>query len=352
MRAASTGEYPEISADKSYEAVLLVSFGGPEGTDDVIPFLENVTAARGIPAERLAAVAEQYYHVGGVSPLNEQCRQLRAALAAHLSSAGFELPVYWGNRNWTPLIADTLAEIAADGHRSVLAVMTSPYSSYSGCRQYLEDIAEARSKLGSEAPIVDKVRAYYDHPGFVEPFIESAAEARNRLPVLERAQAILVATAHSIPESMAQACDYEQQLQEVAQLVASGAGFDSWALAWQSRSGSPETPWLEPDVNEFLASLAADTKAVVLAPIGFVTDHMEVIWDLDVIAAKTAAKLGISISRAVTPGSGPDERFVAMWAELIQERLAPRTPRRGMGSLGARPDVCPPGCCPKTSQSH
>ena len=310
-----------------------------------MPFLENVTAGRGVPFERLAAVAEQYRHFNGVSPINEQCRRLRAALEARIDSAGYDLPVYWGNRNWKPLLRDVVAEIAADGHRRVLAVTTSPYSSYSSCRQYLEDIADARASAGPDAPTVDKVRAYYDHPGFVEPFVESVLEARSRLPTPEQSDAVLLATAHSIPEVMAQACDYERQMREAARLVAAGAGFTDWELVWQSRSGSPETSWLEPDVNERLRSLAGRTKAVVLAPVGFVTDHMEVMWDLDVVAASTAEQFGMSLTRAVTPGTEPDDRFVAMCVELLRERIEPGTSRRSMGDLGVRPDVCPADCC-------
>ena len=341
-----------------YDAVLLVSFGGPEGPDDVMPFLANVTAGREIPPERLAAVARQYRHAGGVSPINEQCRRLRGALAERLGAAGHDLPVYWGNRNWTPYLADTVAEMAAAGHRRVLAVTTSAYSSHSGCRQYLDDIAAARAAAGPEAPVIDKLGAYHDRPGFVESFADAVVEARRRLPAAVRSGARLVATAHSIPTAMARGCDYERQLRATAQLVADAAGFEDWHLAWQSRSGPPSVPWLEPDVNDLLAVLAGPNggasdrggepvRAVVLAPIGFVTDHTEVVWDLDVTAAATADRLGISMTRAVTPGTGPDERFTAMWQELIEERLHGPSVRRSVGDLGASPDVCPPGCCPR-----
>ena len=331
----------------AYDSVLIVSFGGPEGPDDVEPFLANVTAGRKIPAERLAAVARQYQHFGGVSPINEQCRRLVAALDAKLSGAGLGLPVYWGNRNWTPYLADTVAEMAAAGRRRALAVVTSAYSSYSGCRQYLEDIAAARAAAGEAAPVIDKVRAYYDHPGFVAPFVDAVSAARRNLPAGLRADAWLVFTAHSIPESMAAGCAYEQQLGETARLVAEGAGFDTWTMAWQSRSGPPSIPWLEPDINDCLAELAGrGAEAVVLAPIGFVTDHMEVMWDLDVVAAGTAEELGLRLARAVTPGTRPDERFVAMWQELISERLDPGRPRRSLGRLGVGADGCPADCCP------
>ncbi len=332
--------------ETAYDSVLLVSFGGPEGPGDVEPFLANVTAGREIPAERLEAVARQYHHFGGVSPLNEQCRRLRGALAAGLAASGHDLPVYWGNRNWTPLVADTVAGMAADNKRRALAVVTSAYSSYSGCRQYLDDIAAARASVGERAPVIDKVRAYYDHPGFVAPFADAVADVRTNLPAELRSGARLVFTAHSIPESMAAGCDYERQLSETARLVAAGAGFDGWTMAWQSRSGPASVPWLEPDVNDCLRDLSSrGAAAVVVAPIGFVTDHMEVMWDLDVVAAATAADLGLRLVRAPTPGTRPDDRFVAMWQELIEERLDPATARRSLGRLGAGPDLCPAGCC-------
>jgi len=335
----------------TYDAVVIVSFGGPEGPSEVEPFLANVTAGRNVGAERLAAVARQYQHFGGVSPLNAQCRRLCTALAGRLAAAGHDLPVYWGNRNWVPYLADTVAEMAAVGHRRALAVVTSAYSSYSGCRQYLDDIEAARAGAGEGAPAIDKVRAYYDHPGFVSPFVDAVTAARGSLPEVLRPDAQLVFTAHSIPEAMAAGCDYERQLDETARLVATGAGFDSWTMAWQSRSGPASVPWLEPDVNECLEQLSRDrgVEAVVLAPIGFVTDHMEVMWDLDVVAAGTAAALGVRLARAVTPGTGPDDRFVAMWQELLAERLKPGTARRALGRLGVGPDACPAGCCPLRS---
>ena len=335
----------------TYDAVVIVSFGGPEGPSEVEPFLANVTAGRNVGAERLAAVARQYQHFGGVSPLNAQCRRLCTALAGRLAAAGHDLTVYWGNRNWVPYLADTVAEMAAAGHRRALAVVTSAYSSYSGCRQYLDDIESARAGAGEGAPAIDKVRAYYDHPGFVSPFVDAVTAARGSLPEVLRPDAQLVFTAHSIPEAMAAGCDYERQLDETARLVATGAGFDSWTMAWQSRSGPASVPWLEPDVNECLEQLSRDhgVEAVVLAPIGFVTDHMEVMWDLDVVAAGTAAALGVRLARAVTPGTGPDDRFVAMWQELLAERLEPGTARRALGRLGVGPDACPAGCCPLRS---
>ncbi len=361
-RAGNTGD--------RYDAVLVVSFGGPEKPADIEPFLANVTAGRGVPPDRLAAVAAQYRHVGGASPINEQCRRLRAALAERLAAAGHDLPVYWGNRNWTPYLSDTVAEMAAAGHRRVLAVVTSAYSSYSGCRQYLEDISAARASAdrasadrasagrasaSDQAPVIHKVRAYYDHPGFVEPFADAVRAARRSLPDHLMGAARLVFTAHSIPVSMAAGCAYVAQLEQTAALVAVRAGFDDWSLAWQSRSGPPSVPWLEPDVNDHLTRLSEESSggvgAVVLAPIGFVTDHMEVMWDLDAVAAATAADLGIRLVRAVTPGTGPDERFVAMWHELVEERISPGGPRRALGELGLGPDFCRPECCPAAAVS-
>ena len=336
----------QLEKATAYDAVVIVSFGGPEDPSEVDPFLANVTAGRDIPSERLAAVARQYQHFGGVSPLNAQCRRLRTALARRLAAAGHNLPVYWGNRNWVPYLADAVAEMAEAGHRRALAVVTSAYSSYSGCRQYLDDIEAARAAVGESAPPIDKVRAYYDHPGFVSPFADAVAAARETLPDVLRAGARLVFTAHSIPLAMAAGCDYERQLDETARLVADRAGFGAWTMAWQSRSGPGEVPWLEPDVSECLEQLSHDgAEAVVLAPIGFVTDHMEVMWDLDVVAAGTAHALGMGLVRAVTPGTEPDDRFVDMWRELITERLEPGTTRRSLGRLGAGPDTCPAGCC-------
>ncbi len=336
------------SATGAYDAVVIVSFGGPEGPDDVGPFLENVTAGRGVPRSRLEAVARQYDRVGGVSPLNQQCRRLRRTLAAELRRAGLDLPVYWGNRNWRPYLCDTVAAMTRAGHRRALALVTSAYSSYSGCRQYLEDIEAARTAAGSHAPVIDKARPYYDHPGFIEPFVDAVANARERLPGDARPEARLVFTAHSIPKRMARSCDYERQLRTAAGLIAAASSQSQWDLVWQSRSGPPSVEWLEPDVNDHLRATASERHPVVLVPIGFVTDHMEVVWDLDTVASETAAELGIGLARAVTPGTGPDPRFVAMFRELIEERLAPDSPRRRLGSLAVRPDMCPPGCCPRS----
>ena len=334
---------------EAYDSVVIVSFGGPEGPDEVMPFLENVTAGRGVPRSRLEEVARQYDLTGGVSPLNEQCRRLRRELARELDRAGIGLPVYWGNRNWRPWLPDAVAAMADDGRRRALALVTSAYSSYSGCRQYLEDIEAARAAAGPRAPAIDKIRPDYDHPGLIEGWADAVADASAELEesLGPGPEARLVFTAHSIPAAMARACQYERQLREAAGLVAAASGRSGWDLAWQSRSGSPSAPWLEPDVNDHLRAIAPVHRRVVLAPIGFVTDHMEVLWDLDVAAAAAAASSGIELARAVAPGTAPDPRFVAMWRELIEERLG-GGPRRALGSLGAGPDFCPSGCCPRS----
>ncbi len=331
-----------------YDAFLLVSFGGPEGRDEVIPFLENVTRGRGVPASRLAQVAEHYYAFGGVSPINQQCRDLIAAIEKDFAASGVDLPIYWGNRNWTPYLADTVAAMAADGVRSALAFVTSAYSSFSSCRQYLDDIARARAHLRDGAPRIDKLRHYFNHPGFIEPLADAAAAAIKTLPAALRAEADLVFTAHSIPVAMAAASGprggaYPAQLAEAARLVAERVSARSWRLAYQSRSGPPAQPWLGPDVCDRLGELArSGSSAVVLVPAGFISDHLEVRYDLDVEAAEAAAQLGLALARAATPGT--DHRFAAMVTELVRERRDGLEPR-ALGSFGPAGDGCPPGCC-------
>jgi ferrochelatase len=330
----------------AYDAFLLVSFGGPEGPDDVMPFLRNVTRGRGIPEDRLLAVAEHYRHFGGVSPINGQCRDLITALEKE-----FALPIYWGNRNWAPFLTDTVAQMAADGVEHAIAFVTSPYGSYSSCRQYLDDIERARASVGTGAPIIDKVRHYHDHPGHIEAHADGVRAALATLPAASRATARLVFTAHSIPVSAAATAGpgggnhrYEEQLREAAALVARAAAPDlSWDLAWQSRSGTPQVPWLGPDINDHLAALAADKiTSVVVSPIGFISDHLEVVWDLDNEASATAERLGLAFARAATPGTHP--AFVSMIGELVRERTEGAPVRK----LGAVPcwDSCPADCCP------
>src|SRR6202451_953053 len=291
----------------AYDAFLLVSFGGPEGPGDVMPFLANVTRGRNIPPERLAGVAEHYYAFGGVSPINQQCRDLLAAVRADFAASGLALGLYWGNRNWTPHLADTVRAMAQDGVRRAVAFVTSAYSSYSSCRQYLDDIERARAAVGPSAPVIDKIRRFFNHPGFIEPFAGSAEAALARLPAEVRPGAHLVFTAHSIPVAMANSSGppgmggrYVAELTEAARLIAerTGGGSHPWTLAYQSRSGPPSQPWLEPDVGDHLGDLAkSGTEAVVVIPVGFVTDHMEVRHDLDVEAAQTAGSLGLAVPR-------------------------------------------------------
>jgi ferrochelatase len=330
-----------------YDAVLLVSFGGPERPDDVMPFLENVTRGRGIPRQRLAQVAAHYLARGGVSPINEENRRLLAAIQAQLEAHGPALPVYWGNRNWHPLLAETLAEMAADGIQRAVAFVTSAFSSYSSCRQYREDLAAARLAVGPGAPTVDKIRPFFNHPGFIEPMAASVAAALDRLPPSLRPSAALAFTAHSIPRSMADSSDYQAQLLEACRLVTAGATPGrAWSLVFQSRSGSPAQPWLEPDIGDHLRHLHdGGVEAVVVAPIGFVSDHMEVVHDLDTEAAALASQLGMTMVRAATVGTSP--YFAAMVRELIMERTSPTTTvPRALGTMGPRAGDCAADCCP------
>lgn len=327
-----------------YDAFLLVSFGGPEGMDDVMPFLANVVRGKSVPAERLREVASHYEHFGGRSPLGEQCRALVAALEAELARHGPRLPVYWGNRNWHPLLADTLRRMAEDGVTRALALFTSAYGSYPGCRQYLEDIARARAEVGERAPQVDKLRAFYNHPGFIEPLVERVASAFDEIDEPRRAAARLVFTAHSLPRALAAACEYERELAETAALVAFPLGRARYSLVYQSRSGPPSQPWLEPDIVDHLRALASEgVRDVVVAPIGFLSDHMEVVYDLDLEAKARALELGLRMVRAGTVGTHP--RFVSMIRELVVERIAAEPMRAHLGTRGPSPDECPAGCC-------
>jgi protoporphyrin/coproporphyrin ferrochelatase len=315
-----------------YDALLLVSFGGPEGMDDVIPFLENVLRGRNVPRERMLQVAHHYEMFGGVSPINQQNRNLIAALEKELEQSGPRLPIYWGNRNWPPLLPDTLRKMAADGIRNALAFVTAAYSSYSSCRQYLQNVSDAQAAVGPEAPRVEKLRVFYNHPLFVEANVDHIRGALGQLD--NPASAYLAFTAHSIPESMAANCDYAAQLTQTAKLIAQRLGIDNWQLVYQSRSGSPMQPWLGPDITDHLRALHRDgVSSVVVAPIGFVSDHMEVVYDLDVEAQKVAQELGIKMVRAATAGTHPS--FVKMIRELMLERINDKAP----------PNVCAPDCC-------
>lgn len=332
----------------AYDAVLLVSFGGPERQEDVLPFLENVVRGRRVPRERLLEVAEHYRPFSGKSPLNDQNRFLIKALRAELSERGPDLPVYWGNRNWRPFLPDALRSMARDGVQRALAFVTSAFSSYSGCRQYLENIEEARLAAGPEAPRVDKIRVFFHHPGFVEAMAARVQEALLRFDPDRRASARILFTAHSIPVSMARGCGYSEQLREAAGLVAARVAAREWELVYQSRSGPPAQPWLEPDVCDRLRQLGqAGLKRACLVPIGFLSDHVEVLHDLDTEAAEVALEMGIHLERAGTVGTHP--RFVSCVRDLIAERVEGRAARASLGTLAPRPDACPADCCPRAA---
>lgn len=337
---AALGSYPETF----FDAVLVVAFGGPEGRDDVMPFLENVTRGRNVPRERLEEVAHHYGRFGGFSPINAQNRALIAALRPELDAHGIDLPVYLGNRNWHPLLADTLREMRADGVERALAFFTSGFSSYSSCRQYRENIVDAQAEIGPDAPEVLRTRMFYNHPGFIEANVDHVAAALDRVPEERREGVQLAFTAHSIPLAMARQSRYGAQLAEAARLVAEQVGVADHAVVYQSRSGSPQVPWLEPDVCDHIRALAArGVRGLVVSPIGFVSDHMEILFDLDVEAREAAEQAGVELVRAQTAGTHP--AFVAMIRELIQERLDPSVPRRALGRYGPGHDVCQPGCC-------
>ena len=322
----------------NYDALLVVSFGGPEGMDDVMPFLENVLRGRNVPRERMLSVARHYEMFGGVSPINQQNRNLIAALKDELDSHGPKLPIYWGNRNWHPLLPDTLRQMAAEGVQNALAFVTSAYSSYSSCRQYRQNLADAQAEVGPTAPHIDKLRAFYNHPLFIEANVENIRAAFNQL-----ANPQLVFTAHSIPETMAANCEYADQLQEAGRLIADRLDTDRWRVVYQSRSGSPSQPWLGPDILDCLRELREqDVENVVVAPIGFVSDHMEIVYDLDYEAQNLAKELGLRMIRAATAGTHP--AFIRMIRELVIERVY-NEPPRFVGTRGPVHDVCPADCC-------
>ena len=330
------GDLPETF----FDAILVVAFGGPEGMDDVMPFLENVTRGRNVPRQRLEEVAEHYERFGGVSPINAQNRALIAALGPELDAHGIELPIYLGNRNWHPFLEDTLREMRDDGVTRALAFITSGFSSYSSCRQYRENIVDAQASVGPDAPEVLRTRAFYNHPGFVEA---NAGHVQAALTELGPG-AHVAFTAHSIPLAMVSRSRYQAQLAETARLVAERVGAADHEVVYQSRSGPPHVPWLEPDVCHHIRALAErGVEDVVVSPIGFVSDHMEILFDLDVEAREAAAEAGIGFARAQTAGTHP--AFVAMIRELIQERLDGEFPRRALGRFGPSHDICLAGCC-------
>ncbi|MFJ9647498.1 ferrochelatase [Streptomyces sp. NPDC101206] len=372
LRAAASP--PAQGPADPYDALLLLSFGGPEGPDDVVPFLENVTRGRGIPRERLKEVGQHYFGFGGVSPINAQNRELLDALRKDFAENGLDLPVYWGNRNWAPYLTDVMREMAADGRRRIAVLATSAYASYSGCRQYRENLADALAALEQEGvaelPRVDKLRHYFNHPGFVRPMIDGVLAALESLPQEVRAGAHLAFTTHSIPTAAADASGpagehtadgaggaYVRQHLDVAEVIADAVRAETgaalpWELVYQSRSGAPHIPWLEPDVCDHLEALhGAGARAVVMVPIGFVSDHMEVMYDLDTEAMAKAAELGLPAVRSATVGADP--RFAAAVRELLLERAAAErgepVERCALGLLGPSHDLCPVGCCPARS---
>jgi len=334
------------SATSNYDAILVLSFGGPEKPEDVIPFLENVLRGKPVPRERLLEVAEHYYHFGGVSPINQQCRDLIVALRQELDANEIQLPVYWGNRNWDPFLNETILQMQRDGVQRVLTYVTSGFSCYSGCRQYRENIAAALQQPEAAGMQIDKLRVFYNHPDFIEVLTEQVGKALEQFPLESRHNVHVAFTAHSIPLSMARTSDYEKQLQESCRLVAEKLKISSLQhkLVYQSRSGRPEDPWLEPDILDYLQELkAAGIEDVVISPIGFLSDHMEVMYDLDDEALRFCNEHGIRMVRAGTPGNHP--QFIRMIRKLIQERLQ-GGPRECIGQFQANHDVCPVDCCP------
>lgn len=349
----------------SYDAVLLTSFGGPEGPDEVMPFLERVTAGRGIPRERLEEVSHHYLALGGISPINAQNRALLAAMGTEFKNRGIALPIYWGNRNSDPYFADTLTKLYEAGHRNVLAVVTSAYSSYSGCRQYRENLAKALADVDLVGKLnIDKVRHYFDHPGFITPFAQGLATAIDQAVVanVSPSDVKIFFTTHSIPDSMAdtsgpegmrekhQGGMYVAQHLTTAGLVAEHAKLftkneiPSWQLVYQSRSGPPTVPWLDPDIGDAISDAAAEgIKGVIVIPIGFVSDHVEVVWDLDNEAKEVAQEHKLFFARVATPGIAPE--FVTAIAELVEERVI-AGPKKALSELGPWPDFCSVGCCP------
>lgn len=331
-------------SNTNYDALFVVSFGGPEGPDDVMPFLENVLRGKNVPRERMLEVCEHYSHFGGVSPINQQNRDLITALKNELADHNIDLPIYWGNRNWHPLLPDALRQMKDDGIKHALAFFTSIYSCYSGCRQYRENIAEAQASLGAEAPAVDKLRMPFNHPLYIEASADRVQAAFDKIDQDRRAQTRFVFTAHSIPMSMAEGCKYSTQLTEACRLIMEKVGDYPWELVYQSRSGPPSQPWLEPDVCDYIGDLkkATDVKDLIVMPVGFVSDHMEVLFDLDTEAKEICDELGINMKRAKSVGAHP--KFISMIRELILERTE-GAEKKAIGNMPPNWDACPEDCC-------
>jgi protoporphyrin/coproporphyrin ferrochelatase len=328
----------------TYDALLIVSFGGPERREDVIPFLENVLRGRNVLRERMLEVAEHYYHFNGKSPINHHNRALIAALDRELQAYGPRLPIYWGNRNWHPLLGDTLGRMRADGVGRALAFATSAFGSYSGCRQYLENIGRAREDCAPDGLEIHKLRTFHNHPGFLEAVAGQVRAALEQIPAERRGRSRILFTAHSIPQSMAAVSPYVAQLEESCHLVCQMLGRPDGTLVYQSRSGPPSQPWLEPDIADSVRELHSQgsLEDLVIAPIGFLCDHMEVVYDLDTEIAGLCRQLGVNLFRAGTVGVHP--AFISMIRELILERTE-GAPRRAAGRMGAACDFCAPDCC-------
>ena len=331
---------------EKYDAILVLSFGGPEGPDDVMPFLENVLRGRNVPRERMLEVAKHYQQFGGISPINEQNRQLIAALQTELETHGPHLPIYWGNRNWHPMLSDTMQKMVNDGVKRAICFVTSAFSSYSGCRQYREDIEKAQAKVGPSAPHFDKIRVFFNHPGFIEPMIEKVEAAMQQVGGDDLESIPIAFTAHSLPSAMSNGCRYTLQLEEACRIIAERLNLKNWNLVFQSRSGPPTQPWLEPDICDHIQACHENDgiDRLVIVPVGFISDHMEVIFDLDHEASELCSELGIKMARAETVGIHP--RFITAIRELIIERMTDTPVRMALGTMGPSHDICPEDCCP------
>ena len=330
-----------------YDALLVVSFGGPNGPDDVMPFLENVLRGKNVPRERMLEVSEHYQHFGGKSPINDQNLALIEAIKADLAANGIDLPVYWGNRNWHPMFADTLEQMKKDGIKKSLAFFTSIFSCYSGCRQYRENIIEAQEQVGPDAPEVHKLRMAFNHPLYIGASADRVQKALDQIPESRRSAARVVFTAHSIPLSMAENCKYETQLNEASRLIMEAIGENPWDLVYQSRSGPPQQPWLDPDICDHIQALhdAGGIEDIVIMPVGFVSDHMEVMFDLDTEAMDLCKELSINMVRAGSVGVHP--QFVSLVSQLILERTT-GAEKQAIGNMPPNWDVCPKDCCTYT----
>jgi len=332
-----------------YDALLLVSFGGPESLDEIKPFLERITEGKNIPPNRLEEIAKRYETVGGVSPLNANIRNLKKELETEFKGRNINIPIFIGHKNVEPLILNAVNEMKASGVSRCLTWLSSPYSSYSSCRQYTESLENACSHIGNDAPQIDQIRRHHDHPGLIETAADCLRLAIEELPSESRSKVVLLFSAHSLPQSMAETCRYEDEINEASLLVANKVDPDKRLrreIVWQSRSGPPSIPWLKPDINDKLEQLASEgVKAVVVSPIGFPVENFEILWDLDFEASNKAASLGMSFSRAKTVNN--DSRFISMIADLLCERINKPTLTAGsLGALNVSPEKCEKDCCP------